>query len=258
MISMQLKHIIALVAVILLTPLASFGDGISQQVRPLTIAQNDGDDSYDPFADYSEFEEASDEEADINFFRNGRFFTIGLGLGLRRFTNVMGEIYSQGTSFGGFLTYFFDLRFGLQVAYTVGDHALEIKTPTQIFRGTVNMTSTGFHLKYFLSSQNVTRGLSTVNPYFLGGFSQNYRTFKISGTDAYARDGALGFDAGIGLEVPLMRNKMFVGLQLLYQIVNFADENSELAPAVSGTPVPTGIYPRGDIFSGSAVLGINF
>ncbi len=37
------------------------------------VAQFDADDTYDPFADYSEFDEAQDEEADINFFRNGRF-----------------------------------------------------------------------------------------------------------------------------------------------------------------------------------------
>jgi hypothetical protein len=256
---MLLKKQWILLAVFLLTP-SVFGAEPSILQMPNLVAANDGDDSYDPFADYSEFEEASDEEADINFFRNGRFFTIGLGLGYRRFTNVMGEIYAPGTSFGGFLTYFFDLRFGLQVGYTVGDHALEIKAPTQTFRGTINLTSTSFHLKYFLSSQNVTRGLSSVNPYFIGGFSQNYRTFRVSGTDAYARDGALGFDAGVGAEVPLMRNKMFVGIQVLYQIVNFSDENSEIAfrDSASGSTVQTGIYPRGDIFSGSLILGINF
>ena len=37
------------------------------------VAQFDADDTYDPFADYSEFDEAQEEEADINFFRNGRF-----------------------------------------------------------------------------------------------------------------------------------------------------------------------------------------
>ena len=35
------------------------------------LAQAEVDDSYDPFSDYSEFDEASDEEADINFFRHG-------------------------------------------------------------------------------------------------------------------------------------------------------------------------------------------
>src|ERR1700733_14940788 len=43
----------------------------------LLLAQSDADDAYDPFADYSEFEETMDEEEDINFFRNGRLMTLG-------------------------------------------------------------------------------------------------------------------------------------------------------------------------------------
>lgn len=259
---MRLISILSLFSVVALTPyLAQADQAWSSEINNFALlAQNDGDDSYDPFADYSEFEEQSDEEADINFFRNGRFFTLGIGVGYRRFTNVMNEIYSPGTNFGIALTYFFDLRFGLQVGYTAGTHNLEIKTSTRDYRGNIDLTSTSFHLKYFLSAQNVTRGLATVNPYFVGGFSQNYRTFKVSGTEAYSRDGALGFDAGIGMEVPMMRNKIFVGLQALYQIVNFADENTELQFRDSGTNaiVSTNIYPRGDIISATLILGINF
>ena len=44
-------------------------------------AQYDGDDVYDPFADYSEFEENNQEEADINFFRNGRSFNVNFLFG---------------------------------------------------------------------------------------------------------------------------------------------------------------------------------
>jgi hypothetical protein len=226
----------------------------------LLVSQFDADDSYDPFADYSEFEDASDEEADVNFFRNGRFFTLGLAFGYRRFTNVMGEIYKPGTNFGGFLSYFFDLRFALQVGYMVGDHEVELQAPTRTFRGNITLSSTSFYLKYFLNTQNVTRGLAKLNPYLIGGFSQNYRTYKISGTEAYGRDSAIGFDGGIGCEIPMMRNKMFFGLQLLYQIVNFSDENSEIIfqDSASGANVPTSVYPRGDVFSGNAILGINF
>ena len=54
--------------------------------RGQLLAQNDADDSYDPFADYSEFEQSSDEEEDINFFRNGRLFTLGFIGGYRGWT----------------------------------------------------------------------------------------------------------------------------------------------------------------------------
>ena len=52
-----------------------------QAPKSYLLAQTDPEEAYDPFTDYSEFDEASDEEADINFFRNGRFFTVGLAMG---------------------------------------------------------------------------------------------------------------------------------------------------------------------------------
>ncbi|KAL0630168.1 hypothetical protein Q9L58_010985, partial [Maublancomyces gigas] len=72
------------------------------------------DDAYDPFADYSEFDEAVDEEEDLNFFRNGRLLTLGFIGGYRGFTGTLNKIYSGNMSFGLFLCYFFDLRFALQ------------------------------------------------------------------------------------------------------------------------------------------------
>ncbi|MCB0410979.1 MAG: hypothetical protein KDD22_00530, partial [Bdellovibrionales bacterium] len=62
---------------------------------PIWIAQSEGTDAYDPFADYSEFESSEEEEAYINFFRNGRFFTLGFIGGYRTFTETMGDIISD-------------------------------------------------------------------------------------------------------------------------------------------------------------------
>ena len=67
---MSLKSVLNAVfcCAILLCAATSFAEN---QYR--LLAQS-GTDAYDPFVDYSEFEEVSEEEADINFFRNGRFF----------------------------------------------------------------------------------------------------------------------------------------------------------------------------------------
>src|SRR3954466_15975042 len=72
------------------------------------LAQTDPDEAYDPFSDYSEFDESSDEEADINFFRNGRFFTVGFAAGMRSYTENMANIYQSSVSYGLFFAYFFD------------------------------------------------------------------------------------------------------------------------------------------------------
>ena len=66
------------------------------------LSQFEGDDAYDPFSDYSEFEESAEEEADINFFRNGRFFTLGFIGGYRSFTETLGGITSDAPTFGLF------------------------------------------------------------------------------------------------------------------------------------------------------------
>ncbi|MGE3975175.1 MAG: hypothetical protein AB7F59_11685 [Bdellovibrionales bacterium] len=224
------------------------------------LAQNEGEDAYDPFADYSEFDGASEEEADINFFRHGRFFTLAFTFGYRRFTENLGEVYSASNFFGGYLTYFFDLRFALQIGYITGDHALSLPYgATGSLLGTTTISATSFHLKYFMNTQNVTKGLADLNPYLLGGFSQIYRTTRISGNDRYARDNAMSFDVGVGLEIPLMRHKMFLGLQGIYQFAKFQDENTEFTYRDDNDQVQsTGFFPRGDLIMGSALLGVNF
>ena len=64
----------------------------SPEFKPFLLAQAADDDAFDPFSDYSEFDEATEEEADINFFRNGRFLTVGFQLGVKGFTDNLAEI----------------------------------------------------------------------------------------------------------------------------------------------------------------------
>src|SRR5471030_1901258 len=94
------------------------------------MAQFDADDTYDPFADYSEFDEAQEEEADINFFRHGRFVTLGFIGGMRGFTQGMANLYKPAASFGLFLSYFFDLRFALQFSFNTSDHGFTVTSAT--------------------------------------------------------------------------------------------------------------------------------
>ena len=224
--------------------------------KPRLLAQVD--DAYDPFVDYSEFEEASEEEADINFFRNGRFFTLGIIGGYRSFTESQGDIFDPGTAFGVFLSYFFDLRFALQLSFLTGDHAIgfQAKNGGTKVRGNAGMTTAGLALKYYFNTQNVTRGLANLNPYITGGFSQVTRTMTISGEQAFGKEGAMGFDMGAGIELPMLRNKMYFGSQFTYQLVTFKDENSEIT--LQNGSEPTGIFPTGDVFMVNFILGVNF
>lgn len=223
------------------------------------LAQADGDDAYDPFADYSEFEESIEEEEDINFFRNGRLFTMGFVGGFRGWTGNLQKIYSGSPAFGLFLSYFFDLRFAMQFSLLMSDHTLIVKgTGFDTIQGTVSISDLQILMKYYFNTQNVTRGLADLNPYLVGGFSQVYRTVTISGTDTstnFAKDQAFGFNIGAGIEIPMMRNKMYFGAQGMYQLVAFSDESLYM---YDKNDVNTGVTPAGDSFSVVGILGINF
>jgi hypothetical protein len=244
------------------TLIASSADGFqSAHLAPegsVFVAQAEGDDAYDPFADYSEFEQSMDEEEDVNFFRNGRLLTLGFIGGYRGFTQNLGKYYSGNANFGLFLAYFFDLNFALQLGYVTSDHTLVIPaTPagTSAIQGTVSISDISVLLKYYLNTQNVTRGLASLSPYIVGGFSQIYRTTTVSGQDEFARDSAFGFNVGGGLEVPMMRNKMYFGIQGMYQVISFADESKIV---LDENDNQTGAALSGDAFLVQGVLGINF
>lgn len=222
------------------------------------LMASEEDETYDPFSDYNEFDENSDEEADINFFRNGRFLTVGLVVGMRGFTDNLNELYSTGPTYGIFLSYFFDLRLALQFGFNTGDHGFEIRTkdtPQKILTGNVSITQMHLAMKYYFNTQNVTKGLADLNPYILGGFSQVYRTTTLSGTEGFGRESTMGLDGGVGLEIPLMRRKAYFGIQATYHSINFKDENS---PIVLPDGTNTNVAPSGDAYDVLGIIGLNF
>ena len=219
-------------------------------------AQYQGDDVYDPFADYSEFEENSQEEADIHFFKNGRFFNAAFMAGGRMFTGGMGDYQDASFSPGLYLAYFFNLRFALQFSYTFSEHRYSVTGPGfSPIEGNLSYSSMAFDLKYYFNTQNVTRGLADLNPYILGGFSQNFRTLALQGQTQVAQTDGAGFDFGAGIEVPIARNQMYVGAQFVYTYVNFTDENREIEDEFE---TRTGVFLNGDVISVHGFLGINF
>ncbi|MCB9073632.1 MAG: outer membrane beta-barrel protein [Bdellovibrionaceae bacterium] len=224
------------------------------------------DDTYDPFADYSEFEASADEEADIHFFRNGRFFNFAFMLGGRFFTSTLGQLNSPAPVYGMNMTYFFDIRTALQVSFTHGEHKFNLNSGTNSdgdypgLSGNNALTSISIDMKYYFNTANITRGFADLNPYIIGGFSVNHRTIKFAAEDVLIKSSPNGVQLGAGLEVPIARNKMYLAFQAMYNYVNFPDENEQIQTTESGlqTQHPTHVYPRGDFVEGYLILGINF
>lgn len=186
---------------------------------------------YDPFADYSEFEEASEEEADVHFFTNGRLLNFGGLFGARLFTGELGKQESMfGLGGGVFLNFFFNLRNAFQISYFRTGHKLE-NTFNQVHRSVENTTLSelDFDFKYYFNTQNVTKGLAAINPYVaLGiGWIRRIQKFNWRDSDDPVDERHWGFNSGLGVEFPMMRNTAYFGVEARFQYVMFSDENDE-------------------------------
>ncbi len=224
-----------------------------------TMAQDDvqSEDNFDPFSDYSEFTEAASEEADINFFRNGRLLNIGISTGYKGFIGGdYSEYYSQTASFGAFFTYFFDLQFAVQVGFTTSDHNMSfIANDNSVFNAKMRLFDINMYGKYFLNTQNMTRAFAEWNPYFIGGVSQIRRSHSTNPV-IQTTDSAVGFDIGAGVEYLFNQKKNFVGFQFLYQYVSFAGEGSPLPDPSGGSN--SRYRQAGDPITLMATIGINY
>lgn len=233
----------------------------------LTYAQDGGgivDDAFDPFADYSDFVEASTEEADINFFKFGRSLSVGATLGLRTFTGEQANLYSSGNHFGGFFTYYLSIQFATQLSYTTGTSDLGFNVPeagsNSQFSGSARFNTFSLHGKYFINTQNLTKAVSKFNPYIIGGFSQIEReTSDLNQSIVSAKDSTGSFDIGVGGEYIFNNNKNFISFQAVYYKADFANENREIrVPDQTDTLIDSGIKPAGDILTFSIMIGFNY
>jgi len=231
----------------------------------------DVDEAFDPFSDYNEFEQDADEEADINFFKNGRYLTLGLQLGYRGFTGGFSEAYTGSAIYGIQFSYFFDMQIAGSLGFSMGDHNVQFssydatgKAKTN-YSGNVNIQTIDLNVKYYFNTDNVTRGLADLNPYILIGAGQYKRTYNLSNQVNPDPDNVIGFKAGLGLELPMLRRRAYFGFQATYHYVQFPDENKHFIEEGVADPSNqnSNKYPvkpdlNGDPFDISAIIGVNF
>ncbi len=230
---------------------------------------------YDPFADYSEFEEASEEEADVHFFTNGRLLNFGGLFGARLFTGELGKQEGMfGLGGGVFLNFFFNLRSAFQVSYFRTAHKLENKFGQ--YDSIENTTLSEFDLdfKYYFNTQNVTKGLAPINPYIALGLGwikrvQRFNWWQDSDGDD-PMDRHWSFNSGLGVEFPMMRNKAYFGVEARFQYVMFNDENDTPEMNLCGLSEQScgeeeerrltnpEFGPNGDLINIIAFIGFNF
>ncbi len=234
-------------------------------------SSTDIDENFDPFSDYNEDEQSAEEEADINFFKNGRFLTVGVLAGYRGYTEGFSQGYSPALAFGVQFSYFFDLQTALSLSYGIADspvdfysyNDLNFSSVSEHYTGTVNIQSFHLNAKYYFNTENVTKGLAELNPYLLVGVGQYTRTYNLSKVLAINPDRPIGFCLATGIEIPIMRHRAYFGLQATYHYVQFPDENNEfIEEDKAGFPEPvlSPVRPRlnGYIYEIHSSIGFNF
>ena len=233
--------------------------------------QSEVDESFDPFADYNEYEQQSEEEEDINFLRNGRFLTLAFLGGYRSFLGGgFTQAYKGNLMYGAEFSYFFNLQLAMGLSYTISDHNVGFTSYTNEtfavartpYNGSVNMQAIDFHMKYYFNTDNVTKGLADLNPYGVLGTSYNIRQYSLDQVLASTPDQVWGFKFGAGLEIPILKRKGYFGIQANYRYVQFPDENkgyiSECDGPSNQCDFPVRPKLDGDIYEILGLIGLNF
>ena len=239
--------------------------GLTSSTPSWLIARNDRSKSeeinaYDPFADYSEFENTAEEQENINFFQTGRFLTLGTTGGIQLFTMNMALLYQLGPVYGGYLNYFFDLNFALQFTITGNTHNVTLKTQSgQPFIGSADFFSMGIDFKYFLDKNLFSKSFSWLQPYFFLGIFYADMILRATFTDqsGYSDDSGYGLNMGLGLEFQFLK-KIHFGLQYAFKFVTMDQEAIPLLLNTQDQVKNINFRPYGDWMTITLILGVNF
>ena len=241
----------------------------------LILAQSETTNTFDPFIDYGEFQDNVTEEKSIIFFQSGRSLTLSLLGGYEAISFNMRQIYGDAPFiFGMAVSFFFDLRFALQVSgfFPHGHYDSLLNTMSKF-------SHYGMEFKYYLNRQYMNENADFFNPYIIFGpfwfnikpdlskipkFQKNANSTPTQSPnptqdpnsnpntipiptqnpsltkdelDAVPSHSSFGAKIGVGCEIPLIKQS-FIGLEVSYLYTNLQHENQDLSHASAGFPPP--------------------
>ena len=226
------------------------------------LAQNgEINSTYDPFVDYSEFENTDKEKDSIDFFQTGRFLSLGLEGGAKLFTGNMALLYDIGPLYGAYLNYFFSLQFALQFSLLLSSHKVALSGDgSQPFQGGADFVSMGLDVKYFFDKNLFHQSLEWLRPFIIVGLFHSSVTLSATYTSqaGFYQDSGFGFNAGFGLEFDFSRTIHF-GLLYAFRYVSLKNEAYPLRlVSVNNAQQNINFQPYGDWMNLSLLLGVNF
>lgn len=206
------------------TPIASAAEGDKTQ------QSQEEDYSQTPYTEYGEFNQEEEEDSDTRFFQYGRFFGVGLGLGMEGPTGTRAQLWRGGFPLFDFkLIYWFDFHLAMTLGFTNVSHNYDadIGGTTGTFNVTVNQI--GGDLRYYFDTKNLSAPISFANPFILLGLgAYTKKETEPGGATATSTlsDTGLGFRIGMGVEFPLKPKKAYLTFEGKFHIVGYEDNST--------------------------------
>ncbi len=190
-----------------------------------------GSEPYDPFADYSDFDEDTSQEQGSSAPVGGRRLSVGIVNGVRNYTDSLEKSFKSSSVLGASMTLFFSLgglHLALEGTYLIGESIWILRSSTDEEGGVASIQDAGVNLRYYFITDNVSVGISDFAPYVVLGYSQISREIRGLSRPT-GRDSSSAGNGGFGLEIPLIGGRAFLGFQGVYQFVNFPNEDQPVA-----------------------------
>lgn len=188
-----------------------------------TYQPEEEDFSSSPFAEYGEFNEEADEDADISFFQHGRFFGVSLGTGFEGITSNRGLLWNGGFPMIDFkVHYWFNFHVALDLGFFSAPHYFDT-TPDNGGHVDASLMRIGADIKYYFDTKNLSSAISFANPYVLfgaGSFSKNQTSVSAANTES---DSSMGISAGGGVEFAVIPKKIYLAVEGKFHFVSFKD-----------------------------------
>lgn len=229
--------------------LPTFGESQTDEYKGIT----------DPFGDPSNYEFSEDEKEDKAFFHLGRFIMFGFDIGVGIFTGGLGRSNNPGAYYGGRLLYFFDKSIAFEAAVHFVSHLDKVQPNTSQFVeiDTTLLPLTG-GFRYYFDTQSAPKAIAIANPYLAfggGGYFRSQAITRVQGINFTSPDAYnvhFGFYGAAGVEFPIYRRHVYLGVDLRYHAIFFDDEDDRL-----GTLLDEGDR-AGDYFTTVLTLTYNF
>jgi hypothetical protein len=228
----------------------SFGQETPAEVIPPVSTTGDVTEDLqhysDPFSPISQFDpDQIDEEEEVTerFYDFGRLVHISLGGGIAQPTGPMVNIYNVGWMIGTRFTYFLDWDLGITFHANIGRSSMSIINPNPItynivpeFTGTATLFNMGLGVKFYPNFYDISKSIAWLNPSILIGMEvfmindrineqdlEDLKTYNIN--DPSHRATAPSVFMGAGVDIPFLRNVLYLGLEFIYHLSFFPSTN---------------------------------